>query len=75
MDSAALLERVKTEVDEETQYLNSVRDYSTGRVEGMGMSEAQKPQAQDDVTSRMKESFMALGLDEKSAQAAAASGW
>jgi hypothetical protein len=75
LDTDALLERVKTEVDEESAYLNSVRDYSTGRVEGMGMSEAQKPTVQDDVTSRMKESFMALGLDEKSAQAAAASGW
>jgi hypothetical protein len=78
LDSGALLERVKAEVAEETQYLNSVRDYrepsGSGRVEGMGHS-SQPAQNQEELTKRMAESFQALGLDEKSAQAAARSGW
>lgn len=74
LDSAALIERVKAEVDEETQYLNSVRDYGSGRVEGMGHS-SQPAQNQEELTKRMAESFQALGLDEKSAQSAARSGW
>jgi len=81
LDNAALLERVKEGVDEESAYLNSVRvhEAGTGRVEGMGISEAagatSGAQTQEATTKALTESFMALGLSEASAQVAARSGW
>lgn len=75
LDADALLERVQTEVAEETQYLNSVRDYGSGRVEGMGQSAPPTTATQEALTKRMAESFQALGLSEASAAQAANSGW
>jgi hypothetical protein len=75
LDADALLERVKNGVAEETQYLNSIRDYGSGRVEGMGQSAPQQAQTQEQLTKRMTESFQALGLSEKEAANAASQGW
>jgi hypothetical protein len=75
LDAEALLERVKNEVAEETQYLNSIRDYGSGRIEGMGQSAPPATQTQEQLTKRMAESFVALGLSEASATQAAQQGW
>jgi hypothetical protein len=75
LDATALLERVKAEVTEETNYLNAVHSYGSGRVEGMGQSAAVQPESQEAITKRLTDSFVALGLSEASAAQAAQNGW
>lgn len=72
LDKPALLARVSEAVKAEQAYLAEAAGYGSGRIVGMGGSQAAEPASPEDQAKRLREAFGALGLSEKEAADAAA---
>lgn len=71
LDREALATRVSEAVKTETAYLAEAAGYGSGRIQGMGASEAAAAAKPEEMAGKMREAFGALGLSESEAKTAA----
>lgn len=77
LDTDAYATRIAEAVKAEVEYLTKAAGYGSGRIEGMGGSQAQTAEYKpEEVQAKMAEAFQRLGLNEAAAKSAAIGrGW